>query len=389
VPSSAQRLQNLPPYAFAIQGQRIQKMVADGFDVINLDIGSPDMPPPSAVVEALAESARHPGHHGYTGYRGTSAFRHAIARYYLRRFGVTLDPEREVLPLIGSKEGIVNLALAYLDKGDVALVPDIGYPAYSMGARLAGGEVCWLPVSRQNTYLPDVAAIPTDIMRRAKLLWVNYPNNPTGATAETDDYARLVAFCREHDLMLASDNPYVDVTYDGYVAPSVLQAPDAMDCVIEFMSFSKTYNMGGWRLGAAVGNATALQTLLQVKSNVDSGHFHAVYDAGIIAIDTTPQDWIDARNQVYQRRRDHILSILPGIGLQAHKPKGSLYVWARADSGDGVQYAEDALSQAHVALAPGSIYGSGGSEYVRISLAVPDKRLEEALSRLKDWYGDR
>lgn len=388
MPASAQRLQNLPPYPFAVQGQRIQKMLADGVDVINLDIGSPDMPPPSAVVEALAESARQPGNHGYTGYRGTAAFRQAVARYYQRRFGVALDPDREVLPLIGSKEGIVNLALAYLDKGDVALVPSISYPAYSMGARLAGGEIYWLPVSRNN-YLPDVSVVPSDLVRRARLLWVNYPNNPTGATAEIEQYAQFIVFCREHDLLLASDNPYVDVTYDGYVAPSALQAPGAMDCAVEFMSFSKTYNMGGWRLGAAVGNASALQTLLQVKSNVDSGHFRAVYDAAITAIDTTPQDWIDARNQVYQRRRDQILSVLPQIGLRADKPKGSLYIWAQVDGGNATQYVDDVLNKASVALAPGSIYGPGGSEYVRISLAVPDKRLEEALSRLKEWYRDR
>lgn len=389
MPEPAHRLKNLPPYAFAVQGQRIQKMLANGIDVISLDIGSPDMPPPPAVIEALAESARHPARHGYTGYRGTSDFRQSIARYYQRRFGVTIDPDREVLPLIGSKEGIVNLALAYLDKGDIALVPDIGYPSYSMGTRLAGGDIYWLPISAENNYLPDVSAIPADVIRKTRLLWVNYPNNPTGATAEVEDYTRLVAFCREHDILLASDNPYVDVTYDGYKAPSVLQVPDAMDCAVELISFSKTFNMAGWRLGAAVGHAAALRTLLQVKSNVDSGHFRPVYDAGVTAVDTTSQEWIDARNQVYQRRRDHILSVLPQIGLQAEKPKGSLYIWARVEDGDALQYAEAALNAAHVAFAPGGIYGPGGSGFVRISLAVPDDRLDSALLRLKNWYVNR
>lgn len=389
MPAPAHRLKNLPPYAFAVQGQRIQEMLAEGIDVINLDIGSPDMPPPPAVVESLTESARYPGHHGYTGYKGIPTFRQAVARYYQRRFGVELDPEREVLSLIGSKEGIVNLALAHLDKDDVALVPDIGYPSYSMGARLAGGEVYWLPVSARNNYLPDVRAIPADVVARARLLWVNYPNNPTGATVEVDDYIHFVAFCREHDILLASDNPYVDVTYDGYKAPSVLQVVGAMDCAVELMSFSKTYNMGGWRLGAAVGNASALQNLLQVKSNVDSGHFRAVYDAGIAAIDQTPQEWLESRNRVYQQRRDRILEVLPQVGLKAEKPRGSLYIWAKVEDGNAKQYAEDALNDAHVALAPGVIYGPGGSQYVRLSLAVADDHLDTALNRLQDWYTNR
>lgn len=389
MPTPADRLNNLPPYAFAVQGQRIQQMIASGIDVISLDIGSPDLPPPLPVIEAIAASARHPSHHGYSGYKGIPAFRQAVSRYYQRRFGVTVDSEREVLPLIGSKEGIVNLALAYLDHGDVALVPDVAYPSYSMGARLAGGSVYWLPVSEQSGYLPDVESIPPNVLRKAKLLWVNYPNNPTGATAEPGDYARLVNFCQERDILLASDNPYVDVTFDGYRAASVLQVPGAIDCAIEFMSFSKTYNMGGWRLGAAVGNATALKNLLQIKSNVDSGHFRAIYDAGIAAIDETPQEWIDERNQVYQRRRDQILSVLPMIGLRAGKPKGSLYIWAWVENGDGVSYADAMLNQANVAVAPGAIYGPGGTNYVRISLGVPDARLDVALNRLKQWYVKR
>ncbi|MBI5669861.1 MAG: aminotransferase class I/II-fold pyridoxal phosphate-dependent enzyme [Chloroflexi bacterium] len=389
MPAPAHRLNNLPPYPFAVQGQRIQQMIVSGIDVISLDIGSPDLPPPPPVIEAIAVSASHPNHHGYSGYKGIPAFRQAVARYYQRRFSVTLDPDREVLPLIGSKEGIVNLALAYLDRGDLALVPDIAYPSYSMGARLAGGDVYWLPVTEQNGYLPDVEAIPSEVLRRAKLLWINYPNNPTGAIAEPGDYARLVNFCREHDLLLASDNPYVDVTFDGYRASSVLQVDGAMDCTVEFMSFSKTYNMGGWRLGAAVGNAGALKNLLQIKSNVDSGHFRAIYDAGIAAIDQTTPSWIEERNRVYQRRRDQIMSVLPDIGLRAHRPKGSLYIWARVENGDGVSYADAVLAQAHVAIAPGLIYGPGGRDYVRISLGVPDARLEEALNRLKQWYRQR
>lgn len=389
MPTPAYRLSGLPPYAFAVRGQRIQEMLSAGVDVISLDIGSPDLPPPSEVVESLVDSARLPGHHGYSGYRGIPAFRQAVARYYQRRFGVVLDPEREVLPLIGSKEGIVNLGLAYLDKGDVALVPDVSYPPYSMGTYLAGAEVCWMPVTQESGYLPDVSSIPAEVARRSKILWVNYPHNPTGATAELSFYAEVVSFCREHDILLASDNPYVDVTYDGYQAPSVLQVPGAMDCAVEFMSFSKTYNMGGWRLGAAVGNSAVLKTLLQVKSNVDSGHFRAVYDAGVTAVETTSQQWIEERNRVYQRRRDYVLEILPEIGLRADKPKGSLYVWAQVVEGDGSFYADQALSQAFVAVAPGEIYGPGGKQYVRLSVAVPDERLKQALDRLRHWYINR
>lgn len=389
MPPPAHRLTDLPPYAFVAQGQRIQQMLAGGIDVISLDIGSPDLPPPPQVIEALTNSAQNPGRHGYSGYKGIPAFREAVARYYQRRFGVTVDPDREVLPLIGSKEGIVNLALAYLGSGDIALVPDIGYPSYSMGARLAGGDISWVPFRESNRYLPDLESIPQDILRKAKLLWINYPNNPTGAAAELEDYTRIVDFCCRHDILLASDNPYVDVTFDGYLAPSVLQVTGAMECAVEFISFSKTYNMAGWRLGAAVGNPAALGNLLQIKSNIDSGHFRAIYEAGITAIDAIPQTWIDERNQVYQRRRDRILQVLPDIGLRANKPKGALYVWAQVDDGDGLSYADAMLMEAHVAAAPGGIYGPGGKDYIRISLSLPDDRLGEALNRLVRWYRNR
>jgi LL-diaminopimelate aminotransferase len=390
LPAPAARLYSLPPYPFAVLNQRVRELNAQGYDVINFDIGNPDMPPTDEVIQALYTSACHPDHHGYSGYKGTPGFRAAIAGYYAQRFGVEVDPEREVLPLLGSKEGIVNLSLAYLDRGDLALVPDIGYPSYSMGAYLAGGMVDWLPLSEPD-YLPDVTRIPGDVLRRAKLLWINYPNNPTGATADGDFYQRIVDFCRENDLLLASDNPYVDVTFDGYTAGSVLQAEGAREASVEFISFSKSYNMAGWRLGAAVGCAEAIQTLLQVKSNMDSGHFQAIYDAGIVAVHQTSQAWIAQRNAVYQRRRDHILAELPSIGLRAQTPKGSLYVWARVEDEtmDGGQYAEQALLNAYVSIAPGQIYGSGGTRYVRMSLSINDERLEEALERLKLWYASR
>jgi LL-diaminopimelate aminotransferase len=347
------------------------------------------MPPPNVVVEELAHSAWNPNNHGYSGYRGIASFRQAMARYYQSRFGVSVDPEREVLPLIGSKEGIVNLCIAYLDPGDIALVPDVGYPSYAMGARLAGAEIHWLPIEEDGDFLPDIRLIPPDVARRAKLLWVNYPNNPTGATAEADFYQQAVDFCCTNDILLVSDNPYVDVVFDGYRAGSALQVQDAKDCIIELISFSKTYNMGGWRLGAAVGNAEALKRLLHVKSNMDSGHFKPVYEAGIAALEQTPQEWLDERNRIYQSRRDRLLAALPEMGLTAHKPKGSIYVWARVLEGDGGVYAEEVLANAHVSIAPGAAYGPGGTQYVRFSLGVPDDRFDLALDRLKSWYASR
>jgi LL-diaminopimelate aminotransferase len=386
MPKPATRLNNLPSYIFAVLGQRIQEMTARGLDVISLDIGSPDLPPPQPVIDALKKSAQRPNNHGYSGYRGIPSYRQAVARYYHRRFGVELDPEREILPLIGSKEGIVNLCMAYLDRGDYALVPSVGYPSYSMGARLAGANIHWLNFDGATEYHPSTRDIPEDVLTNSKLLWVNFPNNPTGATADISLYDRLVKFCAQHDILLVSDNPYVDVTYDGYKAPSLMQSADAIKCSVEFMSCSKTYNMGGWRLGAAVGNAAVLKTLLQVKSNVDSGHFRPIYDAGIVALDETPQDWIDERNIVYETRRNRILEILPAIGLEAMVPKGSLYIWARVVDGNGDSYVDEALEGALVALAPGSAYGPGGKNYVRISLGVPDDRLVLALERLQHWY---
>jgi LL-diaminopimelate aminotransferase len=385
----ARRLANLPVYPFAALNQRVREMNTRGLDVINLDIGSPDLPPPDTVIAALAESAADAGAHGYSGYKGTADFREAVARHYHKRFGVTVDPETQILPLLGSKEGIVNLIMAYIDQGDVVLTPDVGYPSYSIGAVLAGGEAYFVPMAQVTGCTPDVDSIPVHVLRRSKMLWVNYPNNPTGATVELDFYARMIEFCARHDLLLASDHPYYDVTYDGYRAASALQAPGALDHAVEFISFSKTYNMAGWRLGAAVGSKTAISALLQVKSNIDSGHFIPIYHAGIVALEHVPQSWIDARNLVYQRRRDRIMSALPSIGLSAEMPKGSLYIWGRVERGTGVDYAERALVGAHVSLAPGEFYGPGGRDYVRFSLCSPDQRLNDALQRLKSWYASQ
>lgn len=386
MPVPSQRLQDLPPYAFAVISQRIREMTQAGIDIVRMDIGNPDLPPADFVVEALHQSAQSPDNHGYAGYTGTPTFRQAVARYYQRRFGVALNPDTEVLPLLGSKEGLVNFALAYLDRGDVSLVPAISYPAYAMGTRLAGGDIHWVPMPSDDNFLLQLDDIPIDVLNRAKILWLNYPNNPTGATAPLAYLEKVVRFCHKHDLILVSDNPYVDITYDDYTAPSVLEVDGARERTVEFMSFSKSYNMAGWRLGAAVGAAPLLKTLLQVKSNIDSGHFKAVYDAGIAALDNTTETWMHERNAIYQRRRDMLLEALPNIGLEAQPSQATLYLWARVTEMDVETYAEQALTQAHVSIAPGTIYGPGGAGYVRLSLSVPEDRLQAGLQRLQQWY---
>lgn len=386
MPKKSSRLERLPAYVFAVIGEKINALTQAGVDVIRLDIGNPDMPPPDEVISKLYTAASLEDSHGYSGYRGIKPFRVAVAEYYEKRFGVQLNSETEVLPLIGSKEGIVNLCLAYLDGDDIALIPEIGYPSYAQGARLTGSEIFWAPM-KPDTYLIDFEQIPDDVAKKAKLLWLNYPNNPTGATATVEFYEEAVEFCRKYDIILASDNPYVEVTFDGYVAPSALQAKNAKECSVEFMSFSKSHNMAGWRLGAAVGSSEILKNLLQIKSNMDSGHFIAIYEAGITALKYTTQEWLDTRNATYQKRRDKILKFLPQIGLEAQKSKGSLYIWAKPTNNLSAEdYIESALEFAHVSLAPGAAYGPGGEGYIRISLGVHDDRLDQALVQLKEWY---
>lgn len=389
MPAVAQRLNDLPEYVFAKISRLVREMQMSGIDMIRMDIGSPDLAPPDFVIDGLDESARMPNHHGYSGYSGIPRFRQAVSRYYKKRFDVDLDPESEVLPLIGSKEGIVNFTLAYIDRGDIVLVPAIGYPSYAMGAVLAGGEVSYVDMPADKGFLLDLGSIDKSVAEKAKILWCNYPNNPTGAIADDNFYQRIVAFCAENDIILASDNPYCDITYGDYRAPSVLQVDGAKDVTVEFMSMSKTFNMAGWRLGAAVGNATTLKNLLKVKSNVDSGHFIAAYDAGIVAMDNITDEWLAERNKIYQARRDTIVNSLADIGLSAVTPKGSLYVWAKVEDMPALDYVEQAREHAHVSIAPGSAYGPGGNGYVRMSLTQSKERLQEGMERLKKWYNNR
>ena len=386
MPAKAARLNNLPPYVFATIGDRIRQMESQGKRIFRLDIGNPDMPPPDAVVDCLCSAAQDPSNHGYTGYRGKANFRKAIARYYESRFGVSVNPDTEVLPVIGSKEGLINLSLAYLDDGDLALIPDIGYPSYEMGARIAGADTHYIQLDPENDYFPVVDSVSDDTFRRAKLLWINYPNNPTGACIDLEQYRTVVEKCIRHDTLLVSDNPYVDVTFGGQPGYSALQVTDTNAPIVEFVSLSKSYNMAGWRLGAAVGSAEVIRNLLQMKSNVDSGHFGPIYDAGVAALET-PQEWIDNRNAIYERRRDKIMGLLPDLGLSAQLPRGSLYVWAKVENGLSARdYVEQALENAQVSLAPGEAYGPGGHGFVRISVGVPDAELDEALERMQVWH---
>jgi LL-diaminopimelate aminotransferase len=381
----AERVGNLPPYVFAKLERRLRELMAQGKEIIRLDIGSPDLPPPSFIIEAMHHSMQDPSRHGYGGYYGTPELRQAMATYYENRFGVRLDPKKEVAPLIGSKEGIANVALAFVDPGQSVLVPDPGYPTYGLGTLLAGGVGVPVPLFPENGYLPDLEAIPRDVARSAKMLWLNYPNNPTGAVASLEFFERVVDFARRNELLVCHDNPYCDVTFDGYRAPSLLQIPGAMDVALEFNSLSKTYNMAGWRVGMAVGNAVAVEALAQTKTNIDSGIFLPIQDAAVVAL-TGDQSWLEQRNEIYRERRDLILGTLQEMGIQADRPIASLYVWARTPDGyQSVDFATRLLEEAGISITPGTAFGPHGEGYLRISLGMSTGRIREAMERLKSF----
>ncbi len=379
----ADRVRNLPPYVFAKLEGRLRELIAQGKDIIRLDIGSPDLPPPGVLIEATYRSMRDPSRHGYGGYYGTVKLREAIAAYYESRFGVVVDPSREVAPLIGSKEGIANAALAFVDPGQPVLVPDPGYPTYGLGTLLAGGVSVPVPLRAEDGYLPNLEAIPRDAAQSAKIFWLNYPNNPTGAVAPLEFFARAVDFCRRHELLLCHDNPYCDITYDGYTAPSLLQVPGAMDVALEFNSLSKTYNMAGWRVGMVVGNAEAVEALARTKTNIDSGIFLPIQDAAAMAL-TGDQTWLKERNEIYRERRDLILATLREVGMEAETPMASLYVWAGIPEGnDSVGFATRLLEEAGISVAPGTAFGLLGEGYLRFSVGMNTDRVREAMERLK------
>ena len=383
------RLDKLPPYLFVEINRKIAEKRARGEDIISFAVGDPDMPTPQHILDRLCQAANAPSNHRYPESAGLPELRQAIARWYQRRFGITLDPSKEVLPLIGSKEGIGHISFCFIDPGDIALVPDPGYPVYSMSTLLAGGEPHLMPLTEDNDFLPNLEAIPKAVTTKARLLWLNYPNNPTGAIAELDFFQKAVHFAWEHNLAICHDAPYTEVAFDGYRPPSFLQVPEAREVGIEFHSLSKTYNMTGWRIGMAVGNAQMIDALFRFKSNLDSGIPQAIQRAAIEALDGS-QDCIAEHNSVYQRRRDKLVKALNSIGLRARLPKASFYIWARIPQGyTSVDFTTELLDKANVAVTPGVGYGSAGEGYIRLSLTLPDDRLEAGISRLLDWHKSR
>lgn len=379
----ASRVEALPPYLFARISELIAQKRAQGVDVISLGIGDPDLPTPPHILESLKRAADDAVNHRYPESDGLPEFREAIARWYERRHHVSLDPNGEVVPLIGSKEGIGHLPLCLIDPGDVALITDPGYPVYEIGTMFAGGETVRLPLREEDGWLPRLDDIPAAVTRRARVLWLNYPNNPTGAVADLGFFERAVAWAREHDIVIAHDLAYADVAFDGYVPPSILEVDGAKDVAIEFNSLSKAFNMTGWRVGMAVGNRTVIDALTRVKSNLDSGIPQAVQQMAITALHG-PLNAIDEHNVIYQRRRDRVVQVLRELGLRLEPPKASLYVWARLPEGErsSADYAGRLVDATGVVVTPGRGYGESGEGYIRISLTTPDDRLEEAMDRL-------
>ncbi|MDI9598792.1 MAG: LL-diaminopimelate aminotransferase [Acidobacteriota bacterium] len=380
----AERVRTLPPYLFAAIEQQIAERRAAGIDVISLGIGDPDLPTPDHIVEALAEGARDPATHQYPSNQGEPRFRQAVADFYATRFGVTLDPSEQIVPLLGAKEGIAHICQVLLDPGDVALAADPGYPVYVNGPLLADGIARHLPLVPALGFQPDLEAIPAETLERAKMLFVSYPNNPTGAVIEDDFFARLVAFAREHDVVVVHDNAYADITFDGYVAPSFLATPGASEVGVEVFSLSKSYNMTGWRAGAVVGDREVVDAYWRLKTNVDSGMFGAVQRAAVAAL-TGSQECVREMCRVYRRRRDLLVMALRTVGMHVDPPKGTIYLWVPVPDGyTSASFTQQVLEQADVVVTPGAAYGPSGEGYVRLSLTVPDDRLGEAVRRIEE-----
>lgn len=380
---TADRIAQLPPYLFAEIDRKVARARAAGVDIISFGVGDPDLPTPPHVVDALAQAARDAATHRYPSYTGMPEFRSSIADWYRRRFDVSLDPETEVQPLVGSKEGIYHLPVAFVDPGDAVLVPDPGYPVYETGTILAGGECFYMPLTRDNDFVPDFGAVPDDVRKRSRVMWLNYPSNPTAATVDLAFFERAVEFCIQNDLLLAHDAAYTEITFDGYTAPSVLQAPSAKDCAVEFHSLSKSYNMTGWRVGWVSGSPVAIEALKRLKTNIDSGIFNALQRAGIAALDG-PQDHLRATLERYRARRDLLCDGLKSIGIVIEPPRGSIYVWVPVPDGHTSEtFTAFLLEAAGVVVAPGTGYGPSGEGFVRFSLTLADDRLEEGVERLR------
>jgi LL-diaminopimelate aminotransferase len=378
----AERLQKLPPYLFKEIDRLREEVRAKGVDIIDLGVGDPDRPTPKHVIQRLQEAASDPATHRYPAYSGMDRFRHAAAAWYERRFGVELDPAREVITLIGSKEGLAHFPLAYVNPGDVVLVPSPAYPVYHSATIMAGGEPVEMPLTKDNQFLPDLEAIAPDVLRRAKIMIINYPNNPTAAVADLDFFTRVVEFARQHDLIVVSDAAYTEIAFDGYRPPSFLQAPGAKEVGIEFHSLSKTYNMTGWRLGWACGNPELVAGLGQVKSQIDSGAFDAIQEAGIAALEGD-QSFVSEMCATYQRRRDVLVEGLRKLGLEVDTPRATFYVWCPVPAGlTSAQFTMRLLEECGIVTTPGNGFGAPGEGYVRFALTVGVERLQEAVDRL-------
>ena len=379
----SRRVSELPPYLFAEIDRRVEEKKREGVEVISFGVGDPDLPTPPHVVEKLCAEAAKPENHRYPSYQGMLRFREAAAAWVCNRFGVRLDPRREVLALIGSKEGIAHFPLAFLDAGDPALVPDPGYPVYRTAALFCGGTPVLVPLWEENGFLPDLSAIAEETWRRARLMFINYPNNPTAAVADLSFFEELVHYARKHEVVLAHDAAYSEITYDGYVAPSLLEVPGAKETAVEFHSLSKTYNMTGWRVGFAVGGAGIIEAFGKVKTNLDSGVFNAVQLAAVAALEG-PQDCVRKNCEVYSNRRDILVEGLRSVGWEVANPRATLYVWMKVPEGyDSRGFARELLEKAEVVVAPGCAYGSQGEGYVRFSLTLPDPLLAKGVDRIK------
>ena len=379
----ANRIKTLPPYLFAAIDEMKQKAIARGVDIIHLGIGDPDLPTPTPIIERLKQAAADPKNHQYPSYEGLLPFRQAVANWYQRRFGVTLDPRSEVLGLIGSKEGIGHVPLAFVDPGDIVLVPSPGYPVFPVGAIFAGGIPHLMPLLKQNGFLPDLNAIPKDVAKRAKLMFLNSPNNPTSVVADKDFFDRVVAFALEHQIIVCHDAAYSEIYYDGRRPPSFLEVEGAKDVGIEFHSLSKTFNMTGWRIGFAVGNKQILAGLGKVKSNLDSGIFQAVQEAGITAIQSDDQ-LTDGLRKLYQERRDVLVPGLKKLGLDVDMPPAAFYVWIAVPKGyNSTAFTAHLLEKAGIVTTPGNGFGAAGEGYIRMTLTTPKERLTEVVERIK------
>ncbi|MFA5335327.1 MAG: LL-diaminopimelate aminotransferase [Candidatus Omnitrophota bacterium] len=379
----SERLRSLPPYLFAEIDKAKRKARAEGRDIIDLGIGDPDLPTPKHIIDALNKAAKDPSNHHYALDAGMPQFRQAIAKWYKKRFKVILDPDTEILPLIGSKEGIAHFPLAFVNPGDYVLVPDPCYPPYKIGTTFAGGIPYIMPLLQENDFLPDLSKIDRTVLGKAKTIFVNYPNNPTGAVADREFYGKVLDLADRNNLLICSDAAYSEVYYDGYKPMSILEIDGAKDSAVEFHSLSKTYNMTGWRIGWACGNRKAIEGLAKVKSNVDSGIFQAIQIAGIAALEG-PQDAVRKANSIYRERRNALVDGLNSLGWKVSKPKATFYIWARTLRGyDSSGMAKALLEKADIVATPGVGLGKNGEGYIRMAVTVEKDRIKEAIRRIK------